>query len=199
MDGMSVSSGNGTTTPVFDKVNGVPVFLDSGGTLSQLPTYVVKELLKSFPSAKKSGKVYTVECPARDSKMTIDFKFGNTTVYAPVNDFIWRSGKYCILGAFENDSEYSSPMSVGPAIGLASAADNRDRGCHSWRFIPSCRLRRIRSGQQEHLHRQQRGLWQQPDCHWQGSERSAVRGRGVPTWIVHRVFVCELYHNLLAI
>ncbi|GJN67732.1 hypothetical protein PLICBS_001760 [Purpureocillium lilacinum] len=105
MDGMSVSSGNGTTTPVFDKVNGVPVFLDSGGTLSQLPTYVVKELLKSFPSAKKNGKVYTVECPARDSKMTIDFKFGNTTVYAPVNDFIWRSGKYCILGAFENDKD----------------------------------------------------------------------------------------------
>ncbi|UNI19363.1 hypothetical protein JDV02_005549 [Purpureocillium takamizusanense] len=105
LDGMAVTYSNNTFRSVFRKVNGVPVFLDSGGTLCQLPTSVIKELLRSFPSAKKNGKVYTVDCPAADSDWTVDFYFGKTVVRAPVNDFIWRSGKYCILGAYENDKE----------------------------------------------------------------------------------------------
>ncbi|KAM6485614.1 acid protease [Trichoderma sp. SZMC 28011] len=88
LDGITVSTENETEVTAFDKVDGQPVLLDSGATLSSLPGPIVNELLKGFPSAQARGPLYQVDCPVPGSNGSVNFKFGNAIIKVPLEDFI---------------------------------------------------------------------------------------------------------------
>lgn len=104
LDGITVSTENGTEVTAFDKVNGQAVLLDSGATLSSLPGPIVNELLKGFPSAQARGPLYQVDCPVPGSNGSVNFKFGNAIIKVPLEDFILQVDESsCALGVQRND------------------------------------------------------------------------------------------------
>ncbi|KAL2187682.1 acid protease [Thermothelomyces heterothallicus CBS 203.75] len=85
----------------------VPVFLDSGSTLSRLPTVIHQALAASFTEAmldQESG-LFILPCEYTDMAGSIDFYFAGKTIRVPLREFIWRSGDYCILGVAPEDDE----------------------------------------------------------------------------------------------
>lgn len=111
VNGISVNQPDGTvvdvyTTPAGGK--GQPVLLDSGYTLSALPTAIFQKLVAAFPSAvyQSSADLYTVDCLDPGLGGSLDFTFGDTVINARYYDFVWHypDTNLCVLGAFE-DSE----------------------------------------------------------------------------------------------
>lgn len=85
----------------------VPVFLDSGATMSYLPTHIHRALVGSFPEAQYESQTgyYLVPCGITELEGSIDFYFSGKTIRVPLNDFIWQVEEYCILGVQPNDEE----------------------------------------------------------------------------------------------
>ncbi|KAK4135076.1 acid protease [Trichocladium antarcticum] len=105
MTGVGITAPNGEV--LQSEAIGVPVFLDSGGTLSQLPTLIVQALVGFFPDAEydpKSG-FYYLPCDIAEENGTIDFFFGDKAIRVPLNDFIWQIQGFCILGVVAEDEE----------------------------------------------------------------------------------------------
>jgi len=66
------------------------VILDSGSTLSYLPTAVVTSLLGYFTGVISRGSgLYSVPCSYLTAVGSIDFTFGNTYIHVPFSQFIW--------------------------------------------------------------------------------------------------------------
>jgi hypothetical protein len=103
LDGITVTSGNGSKVTAYDKVNGQPVLLDSGTSVSYLPGSIVNELVKAYPSANLTEGVVVVDCDVLKSNDTIDFKFGSTFINVRMADFILRNEGSCALGILQND------------------------------------------------------------------------------------------------
>ncbi|KAL3957372.1 hypothetical protein ACCO45_007950 [Purpureocillium lilacinum] len=80
LDGITVSKPDGTNVTVFDKPNSQPVLLDSGYT--------------------SGSDLYQVPCDIGKSKGHVNFKFGETLINVPYNDFIWQQpqNNLCVLG-----------------------------------------------------------------------------------------------------
>ncbi|CAL3965066.1 unnamed protein product [Diplocarpon coronariae] len=69
-----------------------PVFLDSGGTLSALPSNLVAAMLSDFTGVVDIGSgLYLVDCIQTTQSGTLDFGFGNTIIKVPYNEWIWES------------------------------------------------------------------------------------------------------------
>ncbi|KAH8649680.1 aspartic peptidase domain-containing protein [Tricladium varicosporioides] len=86
---------------------GQPVFLDSGGTLSQIPTPLFNAIVADFnatPNPDGSGK-YVIDCAIADQAGTVDFTFGATTIKVPWHEFVWKVGTTCNLGILPDDNE----------------------------------------------------------------------------------------------
>ncbi|KAH6843298.1 aspartic peptidase domain-containing protein [Chaetomium sp. MPI-CAGE-AT-0009] len=85
----------------------VPVFLDTGATLSHLPTRIYEAIAGSFPDAlyDRDSGFYIVPCDYTEMAGSIDFYFAGKTIRVPLNDFIWQNGPYCILGVSPEDEE----------------------------------------------------------------------------------------------
>jgi hypothetical protein len=84
-----------------------PVFLDSGATLSHLPTRIYEALVGSFTDAMfdlESG-FYLVPCEVTELEGSVDFYFEGKTIRVPFNEFIWQQSGYCILGVMPDDEE----------------------------------------------------------------------------------------------
>ncbi|KAL1836513.1 hypothetical protein VTJ49DRAFT_5053 [Mycothermus thermophilus] len=96
-DGTVVKSGELST----------PVFLDSGATLSHLPTRIFEALASSFDGAAYEPETgyYYLPCSATNLNGTIDFYFGDKAIRVALNDFIWQVGPYCLLGAVAEERE----------------------------------------------------------------------------------------------
>ncbi|KJZ71445.1 hypothetical protein HIM_09169 [Hirsutella minnesotensis 3608] len=108
LDGISVHRPNGSVASVYSKPKGQAVLLDSGYTISTLPSVIFDKLLAAFPEAKapkKDSKLYEIPCSLGKVPGHIDFKFGKTTINVPFNDFIWyqTKSKICVLGASRDD------------------------------------------------------------------------------------------------
>ncbi|KAK0114816.1 hypothetical protein ONS95_014296 [Cadophora gregata] len=90
---------------------GQPVFLDSGGTLSRLPTTLFNAIVADFPGATEDGSsgLYLVDCSVGDQAGTVDFGFGNTIINVPFKEFIWHIEGFCYLGIAADD--------VSPVLG----------------------------------------------------------------------------------
>lgn len=85
----------------------VPVFLDSGGTLSRLPTPIYQAFAASFEGAEFDSQTgfYFLPCDVADLKGSVDFYFGTKVIRVPFNDFIWHVQGYCVLGVLPDDDE----------------------------------------------------------------------------------------------
>ena len=82
---------------------GLPVFLDSGGTLSRLPTSLARAIVADFPGASLENGIWVVDCLFADQDGTVDFGFGNTTISVPFHEFIWQPAPdLCLLGVIQD-------------------------------------------------------------------------------------------------
>lgn len=81
----------------------LPVFLDSGGTLSILPASIVRPLAAAFPGAQNVGSgQYTVPCSAMNQTGFVDFGFGEKIIKVPWKEFVWFvEPGLCALGLME--------------------------------------------------------------------------------------------------
>ncbi|KAK3935697.1 putative eukaryotic aspartyl protease [Diplogelasinospora grovesii] len=81
------------------------VVLDSGSSLSYLPSSVFKGMASDFQAQlDQSSGVYLVPCSQRTQGGTIDFTFGQGTINVPVANFIWQvDTQDCVLGAMPAD------------------------------------------------------------------------------------------------
>ncbi|PHH83304.1 hypothetical protein CDD82_2274 [Ophiocordyceps australis] len=109
MDGLGVTTGNGSSVTIMDKVNGQGMLLDSGYTVSALPKALFNKLKDAFPQVTKppqGSDLWRVPCSVGDSKGHVDFKFGKTVINVPFRDFIWKQPEdgSCVLGAIPDDS-----------------------------------------------------------------------------------------------
>jgi len=80
----------------------MPIVLDSGSSLSYLPSAIVTQMAQDFQgNFDSSAGLYQVPCSqATASGGTVDFAFGEVTIKVPFNEFIWQfSSTQCILGA----------------------------------------------------------------------------------------------------
>ncbi|TWU72136.1 hypothetical protein ED733_002839 [Metarhizium rileyi] len=110
LDGISVTREDGSRAVVFDQVNGQPVLLDSGYTVSALPTKHFDKIKEAFPNVTappaddKSG-LYRVPCDVGSKKGSVNFKFGKTEIGVPYSDFIWKQPQngICVLGVTPDD------------------------------------------------------------------------------------------------
>ncbi|KAG6079976.1 hypothetical protein E4U33_008052 [Claviceps sp. LM78 group G4] len=109
LDGVSITKNDGSNTVIFDQVNGQPVLLDSGYTVSSLSTDHFNKIKDAFPgvtpppSDDNSG-LYRVPCNVGQQNGTVNFKFGKTEINVPFNDFIWKqSADLCVLGVIPDD------------------------------------------------------------------------------------------------
>jgi aspartyl protease len=82
----------------------LPVFLDSGATLTLLPRQLSDAIATSFGSpGLDSREFYPVDCSLVTTQGTVDFQFAGTTIKVPYNEMIRettrRDGtKSCMLG-----------------------------------------------------------------------------------------------------
>ncbi|CAG9954136.1 unnamed protein product [Clonostachys rosea f. rosea IK726] len=102
LEGITVSLPNGQDVSVFTSGK-LPVLLDSGFTLTGLPSAMFEALAKAF-NANPNVAYPLVDCALINTKGTVDFKFGNTVINVPYSDFIWRPQPgTCQLGVFRSD------------------------------------------------------------------------------------------------
>ncbi|KAG4437437.1 hypothetical protein IFR05_007078 [Cadophora sp. M221] len=91
------------------------VFLDSGGTLSQLPANLVAAMLADFTGVVDNGNgLYTIDCAQTTQNGTLDFGFGNTIIRVPYHEFIWVPAPgVCVFGAKAVDTSVSVSWVLG--------------------------------------------------------------------------------------
>lgn len=85
---------------------GQPVFLDSGSTLTYLPSDLFNAIGADFPTATLKGSDYLVDCAVADQDGTVDFGFGGTIIHVPFREIIWHApgSSDCILGIRPEDT-----------------------------------------------------------------------------------------------
>ncbi|KAB5517293.1 aspartic peptidase domain-containing protein [Coniochaeta sp. 2T2.1] len=93
-------SKSGSNTKQYPNAN-MPIVLDSGSSLSYLPSSIVTQMAQDFQGQfDSSSGLYQVPCAQAQQQGTVDFTFGEATIKVPFNEFIWQfSSQICILGA----------------------------------------------------------------------------------------------------
>lgn len=116
---VAVTSPAGASASLYaDSAPGLPVFLDSGGTLSLLPTPLYQAIgqafIAEFPDTflhPESG-YYVVDCSVADSPGSLDFGFGAKVINVAYKDVIWNLGQpdldLCVVGVLPEDGKSSS-------------------------------------------------------------------------------------------
>ncbi|KAK3402342.1 aspartic peptidase domain-containing protein [Sordaria brevicollis] len=129
-----VLSGVGMTYPDGEVAESdeiaIPVFLDSGGTLSRLPSTIFQAIGDSFPGSQydpKSG-FYIVDCSIASEPGSVDFIFGsNKKIRVPYGDFIWQvQSDVCVVGVLPTDDEPVFGDSFLRAAYVVYDQDNRN-------------------------------------------------------------------------
>ncbi|ROW02148.1 hypothetical protein VSDG_02362 [Cytospora chrysosperma] len=109
----------------------LPVFLDSGGTLSRLPTELFASIGSAFPGAQYDSYegAFVVDCSVAEEEGSVDFGFGNKVISVPFKDFIWQPGTdedVCMLGILPDDEEPVLGDSFLRAAYVVYDQDNRN-------------------------------------------------------------------------
>jgi hypothetical protein len=110
MNSVGITKPGSTVSKIYPPTSadpqGQPVFLDSGGTLSRLPTPLFNAIIADFPGATQEGTsgIYRVDCALASQNGTVDFGFGSTIIHVPYNEFIWHIGTSCYVGLAASDT-----------------------------------------------------------------------------------------------
>jgi hypothetical protein len=82
-----------------------PVVLDSGSSLSYLPSAIVTDMADDLDAQyDRESELYIVDCSVRSKNGTFDFTFGQAIIRVPFEEFIWAyDDTTCILGAVATD------------------------------------------------------------------------------------------------
>lgn len=133
LTGLGLTLPDGATssrTPSFE----IPVFPDSGSTISHLPTPLFLALGNAFPTAEfdRSSGLWVVDCrvATQQSSGSVDFYFGGKQISVPFADFIWKRRSdggpgSCVLGITANDEEPILGASFLRAAYVVHDMDNR--------------------------------------------------------------------------
>ncbi|KAB5582231.1 aspartic peptidase domain-containing protein [Coniochaeta sp. 2T2.1] len=103
-----------------DASPGLPVILDSGGTITRLPTPLYRAIgeafIAVFPNTvldAESG-YYVVDCSIADSPGSVDFGCGTKTIRVAYKDVIWSLGRpdldICVVGVLPDDGNADEPV-----------------------------------------------------------------------------------------
>lgn len=90
------------------------VFLDSGGTLTRLPTTVFETIGDAFAGFgaqyDEDSGYYVIDCDATKQSGSIDFGFNDKVISITFENFIWQSPEsdICFLGVLADDGKPTS-------------------------------------------------------------------------------------------
>ncbi|KAH8897164.1 acid protease, partial [Thozetella sp. PMI_491] len=100
--GFSSSSGSTTYTN-----SSTPVILDTGSSLSYLPTQIVSSIARDMGATfSRQSDLYLLRCSAVDASTNITFAFDGITINIPASEFVLvadSTGSICALGALGSD------------------------------------------------------------------------------------------------
>lgn len=83
----------------------IPVFLDTGSTLTLLPAEMVKAIASDFGSTALDAQGYwPVDCGLTKLNGTLDFTFDNVTIRVPYKELIRSFNGNCVLGLSSNSN-----------------------------------------------------------------------------------------------
>lgn len=133
MDGLTVTMPDGTNRLALAAGKSLPIFPDTGATLSHLPRGLVDAIAAGFPGAEfdEAHNQHTVPCNLRKQKdASVNFKFGEALIKVPFSDFIWEPvDGFCLLGAVptaDNDATWSLGDSFLRAAYAVFDQDNKN-------------------------------------------------------------------------
>lgn len=106
LQSMQHTSSRGKTTDLSTKP--MPVFLDTGATLSLLPPDLSAAVAQSFGATKMDASgFYTVDCELAKRNGTLDFNFDGVTIHVPYKEImreIQSTPPSCYLGIMPSTS-----------------------------------------------------------------------------------------------
>lgn len=106
MDNMSLTDANGNSKTYEN--SSLPVFLDSGATLTLLPEDLANSIAADFgASGLNSDGFYPVDCGIADKQGSLDFEFDGVTVSVPYSELVRQSSGLpptCVLGITPSSS-----------------------------------------------------------------------------------------------
>lgn len=110
LDGLGVTLPSGESGLVADDQMPLAVFLDSGGTMTRLPTDVFAAVGSVFPGAQydSDSGYFVVDCDVGDNSGSVDFVFDEKIISVAFDDFIWRVPSLedtCVLGVLADDGK----------------------------------------------------------------------------------------------
>lgn len=128
MTSISISPPGGGGAPRVYNDSNIPVFLDSGSTMTLLPPALANAIAADFGVAAPDGKgFYRIDCGFTKSGGTLDFKFQGATVKVPYKEMIREvpgSPMACFLG-------------IQPSEKFTLLGDTFLRSAYSRFFFPS--------------------------------------------------------------
>lgn len=106
LDSVTLTPASGKTLPAYAN-SSMPVFLDSGSTMTLLPTALADAIASDFGSAGVDADgFYQVQCDLTGLSGSLDFMFNGTIVKVPYSEMIRTvdSPPSCFLGIMPSDS-----------------------------------------------------------------------------------------------
>jgi hypothetical protein len=104
MDSMGITK-PGSSAKTYTS-SSIPVVLDTGSTISHMPSVLVQQLASDFGATVDSSGEVQVPCSTLSQSGTVDFTFGNLTLHVPFKEFIWQiDANTCVVGAAASDSD----------------------------------------------------------------------------------------------
>jgi Eukaryotic aspartyl protease len=121
-----------------------PALLDSGTSLTALPTQIAQAIFTMFGATfDATAKAATVDCNYATETGTFDFVFAGKTISVPLSEMILPNGQECILG------NLSVLITRTTLMNFRHFRLQSDWWCnHSWRYIFEKCVRILRPGSQ---------------------------------------------------
>ncbi|KAK4178772.1 putative aspartyl protease precursor [Triangularia setosa] len=108
LDGLSVNQADGSVVDAWAKSDGgvgQPFVIDSGASLTALPSSIYSQFVAVFPSATPNNDgALIVDCPTEGEGGSVDFIFDGKVISVPFSDFVSRvpDTNTCLLGVYED-------------------------------------------------------------------------------------------------
>lgn len=125
MDYVGITDSNGDSGLLSN--DEVTVFLDSGSTISTLPTSLFEAIGNAFSPLgaqyDESSGYYLISCDVMEQSGSVDFGFGDKVISVSYENFIWapEGAGTCLLGMQASDGKQST-QPIAPSLRTDQAA-----------------------------------------------------------------------------